>query len=112
MSLFQEFRHLRTCGVLTRKNGEDWLLALLHLLVEHIVSLVKLRQSGGTIDNSNSIDILELLFTIVDSDTQMLWCSCGEDIDGIGYRRTREKFTLKFIGLRTFYLGNNQSTLR
>ena len=70
----------------TWQDGEDGLLALQHLLVQHLVGLVELCQSGCTIDDGNGIDILETLLAIVDGDAQLLSRSCGEDVDGVGHR--------------------------
>ena len=90
MALLQEFGHLRTCGMQTGQDGEDRFLARQHLLVQHLVGFVQLRQSWCTIDDGNGIDVLELLFAIVNGYTQLFGCSRSQNVDRIGYRRARE----------------------
>ena len=74
----------------TRKNGEDRFLAFHNLLVQHIVSLIELGQAWRAIDDSNGIDIVHLMFAIVDNQTQLLSCSCGQDINRVGHAGTRK----------------------
>ena len=55
--------------MLTGQDGEDGLLAGLYLLVEYIVGLIELGQSGGAIDHGDGINMVELVLTIVDDGT-------------------------------------------
>ena len=96
----------------TRQDGENRFLARQHLLMEHLVGLVELRQSRGAVDDGDGIDILKLLFTVVDGNAQLFSCSCGKDIYGISHGRAWEEFGLQFVSLRTLNLGNVQPTLR
>ena len=50
----------------TGQDGENRFLALQHLLVEHLVGLIELRQSWCTIDDGDGIDVVELVFAVVD----------------------------------------------
>ena len=96
----------------TWQDGEDRLLTLQHLLVEYLVCLVELCQTWCAVNNCNGINILKLMFTVVDGNTQLLSCSCSEDVDGVGNGRAREQLAFQLVSFRTFYLGDVQSTLR
>ena len=66
MALLQEFRHRRACGMQAGQNGENRLLAFLNLLVQRLVGLVERGETRRAVDDSNGVDIVELLFAVVD----------------------------------------------
>ena len=61
-----ELLHFRASGADAGQDREYGLAALLNLLVQHIVDLENLHQSGGTEDNHDGIDVVHL-FAGVDS---------------------------------------------
>ena len=111
MALAQEFLHLRTGRVQTGKDGEHRLLALQYLLVQHIVGLVELYQTGGAEDDHDGVDVVETLLTVVDGDAQMLGGAGGKNVDGIGGGGTGEELGLQLIGHRTVEGGDVQTAL-
>ena len=70
----------------TGQDGEDRFLTLFNLLVEHIVGLIELGESRCAVDDGDGIDIVELVFTIVNHRAQLLSRSCSKEVDGVGYR--------------------------
>ena len=60
-----------------RQDGEDGFLALEYLLVQRVVGLVELGQSRGAIDDGNGIDVVKLLFAVVDGQSEVLTRSRG-----------------------------------
>ena len=85
VSTLQEFGHLRTCSMQTGQHGEDRLLALANLLIQHIVSLVELGETRSAADYGDGIDITKLVFAIVDDSAQLFGSTCGKKIDRVGY---------------------------
>ena len=77
VSFLQKFSHLWAGSVQTRQNGEDRLLTLQYLLVQHLVSLIELRQPWCAIDDGNGIDVLKFMFTIVNSYAKLFRCPGG-----------------------------------
>ena len=94
VSLFQEFLHFRTCGMEAGQDGEDRFFAFADLLIEHIVGLIELGEARGAVDDGNGINLIELVLAVVDDLSKLFWCASGEEIDGIGDRRTREQLGL------------------
>lgn len=86
MSLAQELRHLWSGGVQTGQDGEDGFLAFQNLLVQNVISLIELDEPRCAEDDHHGVDIVEFLLTIVDGDSEMLRCSRGKDVDGVGHR--------------------------
>ena len=52
------------------------------------------------------------MLTIVNGDTQLFGRSCGEDVNGVGHRRTREELGFQLVSLRPFYFGDVQPAFR
>ena len=69
----------------TGQHGEDRLLALVNLLIQHIVSLVELGETRSAVDYGDGIDIIKLVLAIVDNGAQLFGSTCGKKIDRVGY---------------------------
>ena len=111
MSATEELLHLGTSRIDAGQYGEDWLLALQYLLVQHVVGFVELHQSRCTEDDHDGIDVLELLLAVVDGDAQVFGCSRCQDVDGVGHRRAGEQLCLQLFALRTAEGGHLHATL-
>ena len=61
----------------TGQDGEDRLFALLDFLVEHIVGLVQMGEARGAVDYGDGIDMIKLVFAIINHGTQLLGGTCG-----------------------------------
>ena len=68
----------------TGQDGEDGLMALVDLLVEHVVGLIELGEARGTVDDGDGIDMVELVFAVVDDRAQLFRRTCGQEVDGVG----------------------------
>ena len=72
VSALQELLYLRACCMQAGQDGEDRLLALLDFLVEHIIGLIELGETRRTVDDSDGVDIVEFVLTIVNHRTQLI----------------------------------------
>ena len=80
--------------------------------MQHIVSGVELYESRCTEDNHDGINIVELLFAVVDGKPEVLGSSCGQNVDGVSDRRAWEELRLQFIGNGTGERRHLHATLR
>ena len=84
MSLLQKLSHLGACGVKAGEYGEDGFAAGEDLLVQRLVGFVEGGEARGAVDDSDGVDVVELMFAEVDGGAQLLSGACGQDIDGVG----------------------------
>ena len=82
-----------------RQDGEDRLFALSDLTVEHIVGFIELGKTRCAVDDGDSIDVVEMVFAVIDGDAELFSGACSEDVDGVGDRGTREEFRLQFLSI-------------
>ena len=69
----------------TRQDGEYRLLALQDLLVQHVVSLIQLNEARCAEYYEYGVDVLKLVFAVVDGYAQMLGCSGCKDVSGVSH---------------------------
>ncbi len=92
-----------------RKNREDGLAAGEHLLMQHFVGLEHGHQAGRAEDRKDGIDVVELVFAIIDSNTQVFGGSGSQYINRIAHRSTRKEFAFQFFGRGAFEFRHIQS---
>ena len=112
VSLLQELGNLRSCGMQTGQHRKYGFLALQYLLVQGLVSLVEGGESRRSVDDCNSVDVVELLFAVVNGNSQLSGSTCGQYVDGVSNGRTWEQLSLQFIDQRSLKLWNTESSLR
>ena len=111
MALCQESGNLGSRRIDGRKNRKNRLLAMQHLLVQHIIHFKHGHQPRSAENSHYSINIVKLLLTILQTEAQMFRRTRSQNINGIPHSRTGEKLTLKFLRHRSFQFRNIQSTL-
>ena len=88
------------------QDGEDGLAAGLHGLVQHVVHLVHRHQSGRAEDGHHGINVVQLVFAIIQAKTQLFGRARGQDVDGISYGRTGQQLSFQLVDDGAFQFGN------
>ena len=112
MTFLQELLHLRTGGVHAGQDGEYRFLTLQYLLVQHRVSIIQTHQTGRPEDDHDGIDVVEVLLTIVDGDTQMFGRTRCQHINGVTDGSTRQQLRLQFLCSLTAQKGYLHASFR
>ena len=104
----QEVGHFCSCRIDRRQDGKYRLAAMLHLLVQDVVHLVHGHQPRRAKDGQHGIDVIQLLFAIIQTKSQMFGCTRSQDVDGIAHSGPWIKFRLQFVHQRAFQFGDVQ----
>ena len=87
-----------------RKNRENRFLASLHLFVKHIIHFKHSNQSRSSEDSHHGIYVFKLFFTVINAETQMLWCPGSQNIYRISNGSTGKKLSFQFFRQFAFEL--------
>ena len=91
------------------QDGEDRLLALQNLLVQHLISLVEGVQARSAVDDRDGVDVVKPLLAIINGCTKNLACSCSQYVDRVADTTARQQLGLQFVCYGSFELRHFQS---
>ena len=112
MAFPDEAAHLGARGDDRREDREDRLAAFLHLLVQHLVSVVQLDQPGAAEDHHHEVDLVEAALAIVDRRGQVLGRAGADDVDGVADGRAGVELRLQLVGHGALELRDVEPALR
>ena len=67
--------------------------------MQRFVGLVERGEARRAIYDGNGIDVVELLFAVVDSQSELDTRTRGENVDGVGDGRARKELLLQLLGI-------------
>ena len=111
VALLQEGSHLGSGCVDGGQDGENRLAAGLHGFVQHVVHVEHRHQARRAEDGHHGVDVVELVFAIVQTELQVFGRTRSENVDGVSHRSARIELCLQFVGQGAFEPRHVQSAL-